>query len=88
MLSDISETGARIDIDESVSVPDRFILWLSKKGAALRTCRVVWRTSSQLGVRFESRAAGSYDEASPVPRASAATDGDLVWHSSEPKPAG
>lgn len=53
LLSDISETGARIDFDEPGAVPDRFLLWLNRNGSARRTCRVVWRKKQQIGVTFE-----------------------------------
>lgn len=54
-LSDISETGARIDIEDPAQVPDRFLLWLSANGSARRVCRVVWREKRQLGIIFEPR---------------------------------
>jgi hypothetical protein len=53
MLSDVSDTGARINVDDTETLPDRFFLLLSKEGAARRVCRVVWRKSNQLGVHFE-----------------------------------
>jgi hypothetical protein len=56
-LSDISETGARIDIDQADEVPDRFLLWLAANGAARRLCHVVWRKPRQIGVTFEQRLA-------------------------------
>ncbi len=56
-LSDISETGARIDVDDSNSVPDKFVLWLASNGAAQRACKVVWRQPKQVGVSFERRLA-------------------------------
>lgn len=43
VLGDISDTGARIDIDESKEIPDEFTLWLSSTGTARRVCKVVWR---------------------------------------------
>lgn len=52
-LSDISETGARIAIEDSDRVPDRFMLLLSGNGAARRVCKVVWRQPGQIGVTFE-----------------------------------
>lgn len=55
LLSDISETGARIDFEEPDAVPDRFLLWLNGKGSARRTCQVVWRKKQQIGVKFELR---------------------------------
>jgi hypothetical protein len=53
MLSDISDTGARIKVDDAETLPDRFFLLLSNRGTARRVCRVVWRKSSQIGVHFE-----------------------------------
>jgi hypothetical protein len=65
-LSDISETGARIAVEDSETIPDRFILMLSGNGSAKRKCRVVWRTEKQIGVKFEMRLA-AVDRASLVP---------------------
>ncbi len=53
VVADISDSGARLDVDTPDSVPDRFILLLSKNGHARRICRTVWRSSSQIGVQFE-----------------------------------
>jgi hypothetical protein len=53
LLSDMSETGARIDVENAAQVPEQFMLLLSANGAARRACQVVWRTHSQIGVRFE-----------------------------------
>lgn len=75
LLSDISETGARIDIDEAEAVPERFLLWLSANGSARRICRVVWRKPHQIGVKFELRLAAA-DRASLVPRLIADSDAD------------
>jgi hypothetical protein len=55
VLSDVSDTGARIDIDETKEIPDHFMLWLSNSGSARRKCKVVWRKPRQLGVNFERR---------------------------------
>jgi hypothetical protein len=54
-LSDVSDSGARLEVDDSSAVPDHFLLWLSGNGAARRKCRVVWRTPRQIGVAFEKR---------------------------------
>ena len=69
-LSDISETGARIDVDDADSVPDNFELWLASNGSARRICQVVWRKPTQIGVRFERRLADA-DRASLVPHMAA-----------------
>lgn len=73
LLSDISDTGARIDIDDPKTVPERFLLWLSVNGSAQRTCRVVWRKPHQIGVRFELRLADA-DRASLLPKLNADID--------------
>jgi hypothetical protein len=67
VLSDVSDSGARIDIDDSASIPDKFMLLLSSNGSARRKCRVVWRKPRQLGVRFERRLIDG-DRATLVPR--------------------
>ena len=54
-LSDISETGARIDVEDSKKIPNRFMLFLSRGGAARRMCNVVWRKPKQIGVTFATR---------------------------------
>lgn len=55
MLSDISDTGARLDVPYPDKVPDRFRLWLTASGNARRTCQVVWRKARQMGVKFDRR---------------------------------
>lgn len=74
-LFDISETGARIEVEDSEKIPDQFMLLLSGNGKARRKCRVVWRKARQIGVRFEKRLAPNdrakmlvkFDEAPLVP---------------------
>ena len=56
IMSDISDTGARLDVGEPSGVPERFVLLLSKNGQARRLCRVVWRSEHQVGVQFEKPA--------------------------------
>ena len=51
-LRDVSEGGARLDVADGGSVPDRFTLALSADGAARRHCRVAWRAENQVGVEF------------------------------------
>lgn len=55
MLSDISDTGARLEVPYPDKVPDRFRLWLTQSGTARRTCEVVWRKAHQMGVKFDRR---------------------------------
>ena len=53
LVADISDTGARLDVDGPEDLPDRFVLMLSDSGAARRFCRLVWRSAKQVGVQFE-----------------------------------
>jgi hypothetical protein len=56
IVADISESGARLDCGDPVSVPDEFVLILSDRhDAARRHCRVVWRSETQIGIEFEMR---------------------------------
>jgi hypothetical protein len=53
MVLDISEGGAKLDVMDSATIPDHFALLFSQQGSPKRACRVVWRTSLQIGVCFE-----------------------------------
>jgi hypothetical protein len=53
VVSDVSDTGARIDVQDSKILPDYFVLMLTSTGAARRYCRVMWRQPTQVGVKFE-----------------------------------
>jgi len=52
-LADISDHGARLDVESTENVPDNFILLLSNRGRPKRKCKVAWRNKKQLGVEFE-----------------------------------
>ena len=62
-VTDVSEAGARIQVKDATTVPDCFILLLSTNGAPRRFCRVAWRKSDQLGVKF----ARTFAEAANMP---------------------
>jgi PilZ domain len=51
-ISDISESGARLQLESEFELPERFILLLTKSGEARRHCRVVWRNGLFVGVEF------------------------------------
>jgi hypothetical protein len=56
VLSDISDSGARIEVQNPDDVPELFTLLLSgQANSARRRCRVKWRTEDQIGVQFENR---------------------------------
>ena len=73
VLSDISDTGARIDIDDSKTIPDHFLMLLSGNGKAKRKCTVVWRKPRQVGVKFE-RHLSAGERATLVPKLDAGMD--------------
>jgi hypothetical protein len=51
MISDISESGARLFAD-GVEVPDKFSLLISGERGDQRECRVMWRLGGEIGVTF------------------------------------
>jgi len=53
-LSDVSDRGARINVHDSETIPENFLLLLAGNGAARRQCRVIWRKPQQVGVKFET----------------------------------
>lgn len=59
VLSDVSDSGARLEVEDSRKVPDRFVLLLSSKDTTRRNCRVIWREPTQLGVEYEPSLPGA-----------------------------
>ena len=53
VLSDISDKGARLDVENPKTIPDEFMLFLSSTGTPRRKCNVAWRTDTQIGVKFD-----------------------------------
>lgn len=51
-VKDVSQTGARVKIDDTSRLPDDFILRFTKDATPRRHCRVVWRSQSDAGVMF------------------------------------
>src|SRR3974390_403455 len=70
IVSDISDTGARIEVHDSNTIPDYFVLMLSSSGAARRFCRVMWRKPTQIGVKFP-RSLAEAANATMAPKADA-----------------
>jgi hypothetical protein len=52
LISDISESGARLTIEAPESLAHQFALLLADGGKARRWCSVAWRSDTQIGVRF------------------------------------
>lgn len=53
LIVDVSAGGARLKLPLDMTVPDTFVLLLSKFDARMtRQCVVAWRDEKKLGVRF------------------------------------
>jgi hypothetical protein len=51
-VRNLSETGAALDVQSPVGVPDEFVLVIASD--ALRfICRVAWRKARRIGIRFD-----------------------------------
>lgn len=55
LLSDVSDSGARLEVGNDANIPAQFVLLLAQRNAPKRYCTVVWRENNQIGVRFERR---------------------------------
>jgi hypothetical protein len=53
-LIDISDSGAKLALENIDNMPDSFSLWLSRHGHPRYSCRVVWSRQNTIGVRFSS----------------------------------
>jgi PilZ domain-containing protein len=51
-LIDISDSGAKLALDEADNIPAVFSLWLSRHGHPRYSCRVVWSHQNKIGVQF------------------------------------
>jgi PilZ domain-containing protein len=52
-IVNISDEGACLAVDAAPETPDKFILTLSPRGFPYRRCKVVWRSASEVGVKFD-----------------------------------
>jgi hypothetical protein len=52
MLLNVSQGGAKIEIDEQLEPPEQFTLLLAETSPARRACRLVWRNGTNMGVEF------------------------------------
>jgi hypothetical protein len=56
-LVERSEAGARLLVDDPARVPDQFTLVQKGPVTTLWKCRVMWRSDSLIGVKFEGHRA-------------------------------
>ena len=59
-LIDISQSGAKLALDDAAQVPPTFGLRLTRDGSPTFSCRIVWRNTDALGIAF-AKAAESMD---------------------------
>ncbi len=52
-LSDVSDSGARLQVPSPEKLPEVFTLRLSSMGNSRRKCRVIWRSETEVGLEFE-----------------------------------
>lgn len=50
-VRNISESGAQLAVESPLGIPAEVTLVISAEGFS-RRCRVIWRTSTRIGVRF------------------------------------
>ena len=58
LLQDISDTGAKLEVEGPVNVLQarEFFLLLSSTGLAFRRCELIWINGAEVGVRFVPKA--------------------------------
>jgi hypothetical protein len=49
----VSAGGAKVILDQPMTLPENFVLALTQNGKVARRCRMVWQSSSDLGVEFQ-----------------------------------
>jgi len=52
---DISDTGAKVKVPDSLHLEGELKLFLTQDGAVWRTCEVMWRKDCEVGLRFTHR---------------------------------
>src|SRR5262245_2697362 len=50
VVREVSETGARIEVEHPADLPEEFVLHLA--GSVARKCRIVWRGKNEIGIRW------------------------------------
>ena len=86
-LCGASQEGAQLLVNEPDKLPDEFSLVLGYDGSARRSCRVAWRSETQVGVEWvKPPKAGRRQLATPATREQAAEADDALDIESLPPP--
>jgi hypothetical protein len=64
-LEDVSEGGARLRVEDGAAVPAAFNL-LFNENAPARPCHVIWRSETEVGLRFDRPATRSNSLTRPL----------------------
>lgn len=51
VVKNLSETGALVHVESVIGIPDKFTLYI-KGDHFKRECKIAWRLSNRMGVRF------------------------------------
>ena len=53
VVLDESESGARLAVDDSNELPDKFYVYMSLEFRSRQHCHVIWRLNGQVGVKYQ-----------------------------------
>lgn len=73
VIRNLSQSGAKLELSGSVTVPDRFELMIPRKGE-IRRARIVWRRGELMGIAFEDALEQAPDPASMAARLKSAQE--------------
>jgi PilZ domain len=62
VVSNLSEGGAKLMVEEPKPLPTEFFLFLRPGGAVGRRCQIMWRIGNRVGVRFVSVSVADFDK--------------------------
>jgi len=54
-VRNLSPAGAHLEVASQIGIPDEFVLWIGADELTL-SCHEVWRTTTRLGVKFNTQA--------------------------------
>jgi hypothetical protein len=55
-LIDLSDSGAKLELQNTDGIPTTFCLWLSRRGHLRHSCKLVWNYQNTIGVKFVAAA--------------------------------
>lgn len=86
VIADISDSGARLRVENADQIPDEFQLLLSARANPKRHCYVVWRTADQIGCQFDRPLTAS-EKTRPIRKAEEMSREDAATPATAKEPA-